>query len=57
MGGFDLTLYLLLHIPAFVMLIVGLFIRKQNPVAAKVLFILTGIYFLIGGGICGLLVG
>jgi hypothetical protein len=39
------------------MLIVGLKRRKTKPESAKVLFIISGIYFLIGGGICGLLLG
>lgn len=52
-----LLIYLILHSPAIIMLIVGLKRRKTKPESAKVLFIISGIYFLIGGGICGLLLG
>ncbi len=52
-----LLIYLILHSPAIIMLIVGLERRKTKPESAKVLFIISGIYFLIGGGICGLLLG
>lgn len=45
--------YFILHIPAFIMLIIGLSIRKRKPETAKILFIITAAYFVIGGGICG----
>ena len=45
-------LYLLAHSPAIIMLIMGLYIRKKRPTTGKVLLILSGVYFLIGGGIC-----
>ena len=45
--------YFILHIPAFVMLFIGLGLRLENPERSKILLILAGAYFLIGGGICG----
>jgi len=50
-----LIVYLVCHIPAFVMLIIGLSRLKTKPENAKKLLIASGIYFLIGGGICGAL--
>jgi len=48
-------IYLISHIPAFILLFVGLSKLKKKPVKAKQLLILAGIYFLIGAGICGAL--
>lgn len=50
------VIYLILHIPAFILLFVGLGLRIENPERSKILLILAGIYFVIGGGICGYLV-
>ena len=50
-----LILYLLFHSPAIIMLIIGLNKRKTKPEASKKLLIIAGIYFIIGTGICGLL--
>lgn len=50
---FFILTYLVLHIPAFILLIIGLFKLKAKPESAKKFLILSGIYFLIGGGICG----
>jgi hypothetical protein len=41
--------------PPLLLLIIGLYKRKTKPETAKVLFILAGIYVLIGGGICATL--
>ncbi len=49
------TSYLVFCIPAFLMLIVGVFTRKKHPEFAKGYFIAACIYFLIGAGLCGLL--
>lgn len=51
--GLFIIVYLICHIPAFVMLIIGFSIQSSKPDSAKILFILTGIYFLVGAGICG----
>ena len=52
--SFDILLmYLYMHIPAFILLILGLIALKKKPILAKILLILATLYFLIGGGICG----
>jgi len=50
-----IIIYLFCHTPAITMLIIGLNILKKRPENAKKLLIAAGIYFLIGGGICGAL--
>ncbi|MCP4522189.1 MAG: hypothetical protein GY827_10940 [Cytophagales bacterium] len=50
-----ITIYLFFHSPAIIASIIGLFQLKTKPQNAKKLFIFAGIYFLIGGGICGAL--
>jgi hypothetical protein len=50
-------IYLICHIPAFIMLMIGLGKLKTKPELAKKWLIAAGIYFLIGGGICGKLLG
>ena len=50
-----IIIYLVCHIPAIIMLILGLKRLKTRPENAKKLLIAAGIYFLIGGGICGAL--
>lgn len=53
MLGAVLLVYLILHIPAIIMLILGLVWRKTRPKTSKTLLILTLVYFLVGAGICG----
>jgi|GEM_PF-932702 len=48
-----IIIYLVCHIPAIIMLILGLNRLKTRPDNARKLLIGAGIYFLIGGGICG----
>ncbi len=48
-----IIIYLVCHIPAIVMLALGLTKLKTKPETAKKLLIAAGIYFLIGAGICG----
>ncbi|MGR6087508.1 MAG: hypothetical protein ACU4F9_05000 [Arcticibacter sp.] len=50
-----LIIYTIFHIPAFVMLRMGLKQLKTNPTYGKKLLIGAGVYFIIGGGICGAL--
>ena len=50
-----IIIYLFCHTPAIIMLIIGLNRLKKRPENAKKLLIAAGIYFLIGGGICGTL--
>jgi len=44
---------LLLLSPAIILFVIGLVLRKKKPKTSKILFILAGIYLLIGLGICG----
>lgn len=53
--SFIIIIYLICHSPAIIMLIIGLTRLKSRPDNAKKLLIAAGIYFLIGGGICGAL--
>jgi membrane-bound ClpP family serine protease len=46
-------IYLVCHIPAIILLILGLTRMKSRPENAKKLLIAAGIYFLIGAGVCG----
>ncbi|NJM78726.1 MAG: hypothetical protein HC854_02210 [Flavobacterium sp.] len=39
--------------PPIILTVLGLAIRKNNPTAAKVLYILAVVYLLVGLGICG----
>jgi hypothetical protein len=55
MFGLILIIYLICHIPAFILLILGVNRLKTKPDNAKRLLIAAGIYFLIGAGICGAL--
>ncbi len=48
-----LFFYLICHIPGIVLLVLGLKRAETRPENSKKLLIAAGIYFLIGGGICG----
>jgi hypothetical protein len=50
-----IIIYLIFHLPAIIMLLLGMTILRTRPGRAKKLLIAAGIYFLIGGGICGVL--
>lgn len=39
--------------PPIVLALIGFGVKKNNPRAAKVLFILAAVYLLVGLGICG----
>ena len=55
-GNLDGLVYFLVLImigPPILLTIIGFAAKKQNPKAAKVLFILASLYLLIGLGICG----
>ncbi len=43
--------------PALIFICIGLLLRKSNKKAAKVLYILAGVYLLVSLGICGGLMG
>ena len=53
--GKIIGIYLVLHLPAIMILVIGIFIRKTEPQNAKKMFIAAGVYFLIGAGLCGML--
>lgn len=44
--------YIILHTPAIVMLVMAFTLRREKPDTSQILFILSGGYFLIGGGLC-----
>ncbi|MDI9341908.1 MAG: hypothetical protein QM534_15155 [Sediminibacterium sp.] len=48
-----IAVYLICHIPAFILLIIGFVKLKKKPQVAKKFFIAALIYFLIGAGVCG----
>ena len=49
--------YFIAHIPAFILLVLGFVRLKTRPKNAKTLLIIAAVYFVVGGGICGALVG
>jgi hypothetical protein len=53
--GFLIIVYLICHLPAIITLIIGLRRIKTRPKNAKKYLIFSGVYFLIGTGICGAL--
>ncbi len=55
LGTAILLILLLALSPAIVATIIGFVIKNKRPKAAKYLFILSGIYLIIGLGICGTL--
>lgn len=40
--------------PAIILSAIGLVLRKKKPKTAKKLFIIAGVYLLVGLGICGI---
>ncbi len=48
-----IVVYLVLHLPAIIMLVIGLRLKERKPKTSKTLLILAGVYFLVGAGICG----
>lgn len=53
LGGLVVILVLIMVGPPILLTIIGLVINKNQPKAAKVLYILASVYLLIGLGICG----
>ena len=53
LGGLVVILVLIMVGPPILITIIGLVINKNQPKAAKVLYILASVYLLIGLGICG----
>lgn len=55
-GNLDGLVFIIFSImlgPPIIMSIIGISVKKSNPKASNVLFILSGIYLLIGLGLCG----
>ncbi|MFI2744290.1 hypothetical protein ACG2LH_16260 [Zhouia sp. PK063] len=48
-----IVVYLIFHSPAIITLIIGFVKLKKNPITAKKFMIFSGIYFLVGAGLCG----
>ena len=53
LDGLFVLIFLIMAGPPIVLSIVGFSIRKSYPDAAKVLYILAGLYLIIGLGLCG----
>ena len=53
LNGLVFFLVLIMIGPPILLSIIGLVVRKKNPKASKVLFILAVVYLLVGLGICG----
>lgn len=56
-GGY-LTLIILIILallsPAIICITVGFFLRKKKPKTAKILFIIAGVYLVVGIGLCSI---
>jgi hypothetical protein len=52
-----ILIYFILHIPAFILLFIGIDKLKTKRELGITLLIISTVYFIIGGGICGQLMG
>lgn len=48
-----IVIFLILHSPAFALIYAGIKNKKTNKRNSLIYFIIAGIYFLVGIGICG----
>lgn len=53
LDGLFILIVLIMFGPALLLSGIGLLVRKSNKKAAKVLYILAGVYLLISLGLCG----
>ncbi len=53
LGGLVAIFVLIMVGPPLLLTIIGFFVRKNHPKAAKVIFILATVYLIAGLGICG----
>ncbi|MEP3210907.1 MAG: hypothetical protein ABJN95_17095 [Maribacter sp.] len=53
LSGLVFLIVLIMFGPALLFLVIGLIARKKNQKAAKIFYILAGVYLLISLGICG----
>ena len=56
LGGLVAIMILIMVGPPIFIAFIGLVIKKNDPKAAKIFFILAALYLLVGLGICGSLV-
>ncbi len=56
LSGLVFMLIALMIVPPIILSVIGAAIRKKYPTGAKVLYILAGLYLLVGLGICGTLI-
>ena len=52
LSGLVVLIFLILLGPPFVLLIIGLLLKKRNKQAANVFYILAVLYLLVGAGVC-----
>ncbi|WP_408033072.1 hypothetical protein [Tenacibaculum xiamenense] len=55
LSGLVIILVALMIVPPIILSGIGIAIRKKYPTGSKVLYILAGLYLLVGLGICGTL--
>lgn len=53
LNGLVIALLTLMIAPPLILSAIGYAIQKNHPKASKVLYILAGLYLLVGLGICG----
>ncbi|UUV22580.1 hypothetical protein [Paenimyroides aestuarii] len=53
LDGLVAIIFLVMFGPPIVLALIGVIVKFKSAKAAKVLFILAGLYLLIGLGICG----
>ena len=54
-GSVIFLFFLIGNSPALLLLLIGAMLQSRKPKTAKVLFIIAGIYLVIGLGVCGLM--
>ncbi|MEX0291405.1 MAG: hypothetical protein AB3N14_20040 [Flavobacteriaceae bacterium] len=57
LDGLFILILLVMFGPALLFVGIGLLIRSKNKKAAKVFFILAGVYLLVSLGVCGTMLG
>lgn len=57
LDGLVVIIALIMFGPALLLAIIGFIVFKKHKKAAKVLWILAGIYLLVSLGICGAMIG
>lgn len=55
LGGLIAFFIAIMLVPPILLIVLGFAIRKKYSTASKVIFILAGLYLVIGLGICGAL--